>query len=121
MNDNNYLDLLSDSKKEQVAKVVAEYEGRLASIKCLDKKVGKWLDEFEMPFLMEFLSGSTDEFDTYFSKVNLPKEERGQICESIIDHVATCPHCELKLKYNVELDEIIHGTSHEFATVGGAG
>jgi hypothetical protein len=105
------LDLLSADKRTQLAGLVIQQEEPLEESKCIDPAIGRWVDEFDVPFLLEVLSTGDEEFKSEFAAVRLSEQERLNLLESIVIHIAECPYCQLKMEYDAELDKIIHGGS----------
>lgn len=75
----------------------------LNRIKCTNSKIGSWIDDFELPVLLEIL----DSPDSYFYK-NFPNlkslnyQKRQDLAEKIQNHAGVCEHCKLKIKYDTD-------------------
>ena len=111
-------ELLGDAKKQRLTQLVAQQETRLADTVCLDQVIGKWVDDFDMPFLADVLSSGDEEFRAEFPNIEFTADERDGLLDTIINHAAECPHCQLRLECNLELNAAISGEPHNYASVG---
>jgi hypothetical protein len=105
------LDLLSNERRSELASLAATQQAELANIVCSHPSVGNWIDEFEMPFLLEMLSADDEDIATNFPGVELSGPDRHMLCDAVIEHAAECPHCQLKMKNDAELEAAIHRES----------
>ena len=68
-------------------------------LKCEDPKFGGWLDDFELPALLEQLRSSDDYF---FRKYPFDRtfilKERKIFADQLEEHRKTCKHCSAKVK-----------------------
>ena len=82
----------------------------LAETDCTDMRLGKWLDDFSLPFLTHILSSSEAEFEAEFPGMQFSKQHRVHLLEEIIEHEPSCPRCSLKVKCDAELDAVFAPT-----------
>lgn len=93
--------------KEGAKNLIERREAALAQIGCTDLRFGQWIDDFDMSFLESIFSLSDDDFQESFSEMNLTAGEREFLRSAITLHAGFCPHCQLKTKFDQELDRIL--------------
>src|SRR5439155_25540598 len=89
----------------------------LQKIKCTDRDIGRWVDSCEVPFLLETLALSDEQFYQEFPTVqSLNSAHREIFARTIVSHCDSCPHCSLKVSRDLEwegqIDRLLRENGH---------
>ena len=75
----------------------------LRETRCIDPRVGKWVDEYDLEYLFATLGLGDEDFGIHFPEMkHVTRREREQLASIIRGHVSQCPHCSLKQGYDLE-------------------
>ena len=87
-----------DSRLESQAEALKELE-------CTNPVLGRWIDEYDVEYLIAAFNLDDDEFSSNFPGMgNLSQHDRSQIIEAFENHFDQCPHCFLKRGYDIEMN-----------------
>lgn len=89
-----------------ISELLARQKNLLTETDCTDTRLGKWLDDFSLPFLTHILSSSEAEFEAEFPGMRFSKQHRVHLLKEIIEHEPSCPRCSLKVECDAELDAV---------------
>ena len=83
-----------------------QQEENLKREKCVKPEIGKWLEDFEMPVLLEILNSSKEYFHENFAEMeSFDLSKRQAFAKEVEEHGKNCPRCSLKIKYDSEWEE----------------
>ena len=87
-----------DSRLESQAEALKELE-------CTNPVLGRWIDEYDVEYLIAAFNLDDDEFSSRFPAMgHLNQHDRSQIIEAFENHFDQCPHCFLKRGYDMEMN-----------------
>jgi|ERR1700741_66496 len=87
-----------DARLENQAEALSERE-------CTNPVLGRWIDEYDVEYLMAAFNLDDDEFSSNFPTMgHLNQHDRSQIIEAFESHFDQCPHCYLKRGYDLEMN-----------------
>lgn len=93
-----------------------EQEEKLKRRICTNPEIGKLLEEFEMPILLEILNSSDEYyFENFPEKKSFIQSKRQAFGEEVRQHGESCPRCSLKIAFDAQWEGEIEETisSHE--------
>jgi hypothetical protein len=77
----------------------------LNDVECTNPTLGRWIDEYDVEYLLAAFSLDDDEFSSNFPTMgHLNQHDRSQIIEAFESHFDQCPHCYLKRGYDLEMN-----------------
>ncbi|MDQ3801651.1 MAG: hypothetical protein M3384_19685 [Acidobacteriota bacterium] len=80
-------------------------EENLKKKKCINTEIGKWLEDFELPFLIDIFNSPDEYFGRKFTEMkDFALEQRKALLKEIEEHAKICEHCRLKISYDLEWD-----------------
>jgi hypothetical protein len=78
-------------------------DAALQMIECTDADIGQLVDVCEVPFLLETLALGDEQFWAEFPAVkSLDSAHRKILASTVERHCETCPHCSLKVSYDLD-------------------
>lgn len=77
----------------------------LSALECTNPVLGKWIDTYDVEYLLAAFNLSDDDFTENFPDLShLNRHDRSQIIEAFEDHFVHCSHCHLKRGYDLEMN-----------------
>lgn len=107
----DFIKLLSSLILEKDADVpswLSEQENALKDLKCTNTEFGKWITDYDFPFLIETLTLDTATFSREFPNVQWAVEERKDFANALEAHCETCEHCQLKRAQDLEWQSCVN-------------
>lgn len=78
-----------------------EEQKKLDKIKCIDLQFGKWIDDNELPVLLELLDSPDSYFYKHYPQTEpFPISARQAFAEQIQSHLEVCEHCIMKVNFD---------------------
>ncbi|HEX8473044.1 MAG TPA: hypothetical protein VF666_03360 [Pyrinomonadaceae bacterium] len=81
---------------------LTEQEQALDELKCSNTAIGRWINDWDFPFLIETLLLNDAVFAEEFPGVNSTAEERKQLANTLEAHCEDCARCYRKRAYDLE-------------------
>jgi hypothetical protein len=97
--------LLSGSiieREDDTPSRLSTQEDALKDSKCIEPRLGRWIDSCDFPFLIETLALDDTVFSQEFPNVKLEAAERKRFANDLEAHCEVCTHCHLKRAYDLE-------------------
>lgn len=89
-------------------------EEALQEVECIDRRVGHWVQEYDLKYLFASLSLEDADFAEKFPLAKpVGKHGRLAMIDAIEKHLEHCGHCSLKRGYDLELDSRIKEVCRE--------
>lgn len=108
--ENTLADLMF-GEDEKLPERLREQEENLKKEKCAKSEIGKWLEDFELPVLLEILNSSDDYFNESFPEMkSFNRLERQEFAGEIEEHVKICHRCGAKVKYDLEWEKEVEAS-----------
>jgi hypothetical protein len=102
--DNLIIDLVRKAEPDLDSRLESQAEA-LNELKCTNLVLGRWIDEYDVEYLMAAFDLDDDEFAANFpAMAHLNQNDRGQIMDAFEKHFDQCPHCYLKRGYDMEIN-----------------
>lgn len=102
--DNLIIDLVRKAEPDLDSRLESQAEA-LSELQCTNPVLGRWIDEYDVDYLMAAFSLDNDEFSSNFPAMgHLNQHDRSQIIEAFESHFDQCPHCYLKRGYDAEMN-----------------
>jgi Rad3-related DNA helicase len=102
--DNLIIDLVRKAEPDLDSRLESQAEA-LSELQCTNPVLGRWIDEYDVDYLMAAFSLDNDEFASNFPAMgHLNQHDRSQILEAFENHFDLCPHCYLKRGYDAEMN-----------------
>lgn len=102
--DNLIIDLVRKAEPDLDARLENQAEA-LNELQCTNPVLGRWIDEYDVEYLMAAFNLDDDEFSSNFPTMgHLNQHDRSQIIEAFESHFDQCPHCYLKRGYDLEMN-----------------
>ena len=102
--DDFIVDLVRKAEPDIDARLESQAEA-LKELECTDPVLGRWIDEYDVEYLIAAFNLDDDEFSSTFpAMANLNQHDRSQIIEALENHFDQCPHCFLKRGYDTEMN-----------------
>lgn len=102
--DNLIIDLVRKAEPDLDSRLESQAEA-LNELKCTEPVLGKWIDEYDVEYLMAAFDLDDEEFASNFpAMAHLNQNDRNQIIDAFEKHFDQCPHCYLKRGYDMELN-----------------
>ena len=102
--DNLIIDLVRKAEPDLDARLDSQAEA-LKEIDCTNPVLGRWIDEYDVEYLMAAFNLDDDDFSSNFPAMgHLSQHDRSQIIEAFENHFDYCPHCYLKRGYDLEMN-----------------
>ena len=100
---------------ETLAEHLYEEENRLDELKCTEEILyGKWIEEWELPVLIEILESDDDYFFLRFPRLNtFSRDKRLTFARELERHVENCERCSLKVQQDAEWVEEVDAFGEE--------
>jgi len=98
------IDLVRKEEPDLDARLENQAEA-LNDRECTNPVLGRWIDEYDVEYLMAAFNLDDDEFSSNFPTMgHLNQHDRSQIIEAFESHFDQCPHCYLKRGYDLEMN-----------------
>ena len=98
------IDLVRKAEPDLDARLESQAEA-LKELECTNPVLGRWIDEYDVDYLMSAFNLDDDEFASNFpGMAHLNQHDRSQIIEAFEKHFDQCPHCYLKRGYDMEMN-----------------
>lgn len=98
------IDLVRKEEPDLDARLENQAEA-LNDLECTNPVLGRWIDEYDVEYLMAAFNLDDDEFSSNFPTMgHLNQHDRSQIIEAFESHFDQCPHCYLKRGYDLEMN-----------------
>ena len=98
------IDLVRKAEPDLDARLESQAEA-LKELECTYPVLGRWIDEYDVEYLMAAFNLDDDEFASNFpAMAHLKQHDRSQIIEAFEKHFDQCPHCYLKRGYDLEMN-----------------
>lgn len=102
--DNLIIDLVRKAEPDLDSRLESQAEA-LNELKCTNPVLGRWIDEYDVEYLMAAFDLDDDEFASNFpAMAHLNQNDRSQIMNAFEQHFDQCPHCYLKRGYDMEMN-----------------
>lgn len=99
--------LVHQAEPDLDARLEAQDE-ELLRLKCTNPVLGKWIDAYDVEYLLAAFALNDADFSEDFPKLaHLKQSEREKVVKAFEDHFDHCPHCHLKRGYDLELNSRI--------------
>lgn len=83
-----------------------EQKADLTRYKCVKPEIGKWLEDFELPVLVEILNSPDDYFFEKFPKLKLfTRSKRRTFAKEVQEHCKICKRCRLKVSQDLDWEK----------------
>lgn len=92
---------------DRLSYTVRQQEIALALKRCSDQTLGKWIEDFGLEFLRLIMPMDDAEIEPVLPKLSLSLEERVLLLQCLEDHASVCAHCNMKVRFDSELDGAI--------------
>lgn len=100
-------ELVFESDPELCSRFESQAQQLAASV-CTDPVIGRWLDANDLAYLEAVFDLTNKDFAERFPTMKrTTRRERKELVETFREHIAKCPHCALKHKFDLELDDQI--------------
>jgi hypothetical protein len=101
-----------------IALRLKEQASELAKTPCSDRSLGAWLEDYELPILIELLNSPDEYFHDRFDNLkDFDLAKRKKLAGDILEHSKVCAHCRLKVSFDSEfadtVDEVIEDNREE--------
>jgi hypothetical protein len=98
------IDLVRKEEPDLDARLENQAEA-LNDRECANPVLGRWIDEYDVEYLLAAFNLDDDEFSSNFPTMgHLNQHDRSQIIEAFESHFDQCPHCYLKRGYDLEMN-----------------
>lgn len=98
------IDLVRKAEPDLDERLESQAEA-LKELVCTNPVLGRWIDEYDVDYLMAAFNLDDDEFASNFpAMAHLNQHDRSQIIEAFEKHFDQCPHCYLKRGYDLEMN-----------------
>lgn len=98
------IDLVRKEEPDLDARLENQAEA-LNDLECTNPVLGRWIDEYDVEYLMAAFKLDDDEFSSNFPTMgHLNQHDRSQIIEAFERHFDQCSHCHLKRGYDLEMN-----------------
>ena len=96
-------------------KEVLDYRAEeLQRVKCTNPVIGRWVDEFDVKYLLSSFALEDAEFAAHFpAMATITAPQRQKLLETFNTHFEYCQHCSLKRGYDLELGSQIKNTGRQ--------
>ena len=102
--DNLIIDLVRKAEPDLDSRLESQAEA-LNDLKCTNPVLGRWIDEYDVEYLMSAFDLDDEEFSANFpAMAHLDQHDRTQIMDAFEKHFDQCPHCYLKRGYDLEMN-----------------
>ncbi len=102
--DDLIIDLVRKAEPDLDARLENQAEA-LKELECTNPVLGRWIDEYDVEYLIAAFKLDDDEFSSNFPEMgHLNQHDRSQIIEAFETHFDQCPHCYLKRGYDLEMN-----------------
>ena len=102
--DHLIIDLVRKAEPDLDSRLESQAEA-LKELECINHALGRWIDEYDVEYLMAAFSLDDGEFSSSFPTMgHLNQDNRKQIIEAFENHFDQCPHCYLKRGYDLEMN-----------------
>jgi hypothetical protein len=89
----------------------------LIGLECTNPLFGKWIDAYEVGYLLSAFALKDDDFAEHFPKLaHISQENRNEIIKAFETHIDNCAHCHRKRGYDMELDSRIERAFRQHQT-----
>jgi hypothetical protein len=79
-----------------------EQEKALKGLRCSNQRLGRWIEKWDFPFLIETLLLDDTVFSQEFPDIQITAEERKELANALEEHSENCSRCHLKRSYDLE-------------------
>src|ERR1051326_5392537 len=102
--DNLIINLVRKAEPDLDARLDSQAEA-LNELECTNPVLGRWIDEYDVEYLLAAFDLDDDEFAANFPDMgHLNQHDRSQIIEAFNNHFDQCRHCFLKRSYDEEMN-----------------
>ena len=101
----------------EVQNRLREQQQELRQHRCTQPKLGHWVLNHDVNYLLSTLELSEQEFRTRFPKSRVSVHYRRKLVGDLEKHFQQCIHCSLKRGYDMELDARIEQACKQHANV----
>jgi hypothetical protein len=102
--DDFIVDLVRKAEPDIDTRLESQAEA-LKELECTDPVLGRWIDEYDVEYLIAAFNLDDDEFSSTFPAMGtLNQHDRSQIIKALENHFDQCPHCFLKRGYDTEMN-----------------
>jgi hypothetical protein len=98
---------------ETLPERLGEKENELNELKCNELEYGKWIEEWELPVLIEILSDDDYFFERFPGLRAFTRDKRLEFIRDLERHVESCGRCSLKIQQNAEWAEELEAFAEE--------
>lgn len=97
-------ELLLKENKDLLRQIKTQ-EAEIAAVECKDPRIGKWVDLYDVPYLLKTLSLADSHFSAEYPALkSFTSAQREELSKEIQGHIENCKRCELKSCYDLEWD-----------------
>jgi len=86
----------------------------LRNLKCTNPLFGKWIDAYDVEYLLAAFALNDSDFAEHFPKMrHISQQDRIEIVKAFEAHIHNCAHCHRKRGYDIEMDARIEDAFRE--------